>query len=372
MIAALLLPLMLSAADPAIRVWINQDGRFVPGDYARIQVWTKEPGYLLILQADPNGQLRVLFPLNPGDNNYLPGGERYELKDRDGREGFTIDATSGHGMVYAAVSPSPFHFSQYRRIDSWDYQALAPAMLPPEPESELTDLVARMAPGDFDHDVVTYEVIERVVYATDNGADSSHTFVPDGFADGWFVSPFFLGCSPFFFDCSPFAFAPCFQCPFFFNPFFREPALITRFGPRRFVPGTGAVASVRDRRSGAMTRGAWPVDVSRGQQQPVALAQRGSWPVDLSPRSLQLAAMARRANWPMDVSPRPRSPGPGMLLHPMSGGGIGLRARMEPVRLSGATGFSDGSAPEPVSSPGLRSFVPHATPSLHGLGLRPR
>ena len=346
MIGAFLLPLMLSS-DPAIRVWINQDGRFVTGDYARVQVWTKDPGYLLILHADPDGQLRVVFPLNPGDNNYLRGGERYELKDRNGREGFAIQGASGHGMIYAAVSPSPFHFSDYRQIDSWDYQALAPATLPPEPESELTDLVARMAPGEFDHDVVTYEVIERVVYASDTGSDTSHTFVSDDFADGWFVSPFFLGCSPFFLDCNPFAFVPCFQCPVFFDPFFREPALITRFSPRRIVPGAGA--SVRTRGGGARSQSGWPVDVSQGWQKPVALARPGNWPVDVSPRSTQLVAMARRGGWPMDVSPQRRSAHLVMGLRSVSDGGL------TPQTLIG-----------PGSSPGLRSFAPRAVPSLHG------
>ena len=350
MIPMLLLPLLL-AGDPAVRLWINHDGRFVAGDYARIQVWTKDPGYLLVLHADPNGQLRVLFPLSPGDNNYVQGGEPYELRDREGREGFVIDGSSGRGMVYAAVSPSPFRFDQFRQIDAWDYPALAPAPLPPDPESELTQLVQQMARGDFEHDVVSYQVIERVVYASDDGADTSHTFVSGDFFDGGFASPFFLGCSPFFFSpCFPFS--PCLQCPFSFDPFFREPALITRFAPRRFVPGSGGVAA-RERSNGGTSRQGWPVDAS--------------------PRSSQLAAMARQAGWPMDVSPRHSSLDPASGLRGMGDRVGGLRAPMDPDRLPHAPRLGDRTGLEMAPRPGLRSLTSPTVPSLHGgLGLHPR
>jgi hypothetical protein len=351
MIPALLLPLLL-AGDPAVHLWINHDGRFVAGDYARIQVWTEDPGYLLVLHADPSGQLRVLFPLSPGDNNYVQGGERYELRDREGREGFLIEGSSGQGMVYAAVSTSPFEFDQFRQIDSWDHQALQPSPPPPGPESELTELVQQMARSDFDHDVVSYEVIERVVYASDDGADTSHTVGSGDFFGAGFGSPFFLGCSPFFFNpCFPFQ--PCFQCSSFFDPFLREPALITRFAPRRFVPGSGDVASARERSNRGLSRQGWPVDVS--------------------PRSSQLVAMARQASWPMDVSRRHSSPDPTIGLRGMGDRGGGLRPRMNPERPPDTPRFGDRTGLEMVPSPGLRSLTPPNVPSLHGgLGLRPR
>src|SRR5712691_2652066 len=153
MISALLLPLFLAGtpasiggtpSDPPIQLWINNDRRFLPGDRAKIQVRTKDDGYLLVFHADPDGHLRVLFPLGPDDDNFVRGGKRYDVEGRGGREAFGIDGTSGRGMVYAAVSRNPFRFDGYLRGDHWDYRALAPSRLPREPESELTDLVRRM------------------------------------------------------------------------------------------------------------------------------------------------------------------------------------------------------------------------------------
>ena len=81
MISALLLPLLVSAApaqpaaatrdDPPIRLWISNDRRFLPGDRAKVQVQTEYDGYLIVLHVDPEGRLRVLFPLDPDKDNFV-------------------------------------------------------------------------------------------------------------------------------------------------------------------------------------------------------------------------------------------------------------------------------------------------------------
>jgi hypothetical protein len=172
MLNALLLPLLLAGApvgqneDPAVQLWISSDRRFVPGDRARVHVRAREDGYLVVLHSDADGHLRVLFPLDPSDDNFVRGGKRYEIHDRGGREAFEADRT-GRGMVYAAISRAPFRFDGYVLGDHWDYRTLAPERLPRDPETELTDLARRLAGGSFDYDVLSYDVLERVVYASD-------------------------------------------------------------------------------------------------------------------------------------------------------------------------------------------------------------
>ena len=95
MISALLLSLALGnpaqpvarppqaqADDPAIRVWLNDDGRFQRGDEAKAYVRTREDGYLLVLHVDPDNRLRVLFPLDPDDDNFVRGGKKYQILGR--------------------------------------------------------------------------------------------------------------------------------------------------------------------------------------------------------------------------------------------------------------------------------------------------
>ena len=110
----------------------------------------------------------MLAPVDPNDDNFVRGGRKYDVKGRNGRESFTIEVSSGRGTVYAAYSAAPFRFEAYTLGDHWDYKALAPNILPTNPESELNDIVRSMATGSFDYDILTYDVLGRA-YA-DNGS----------------------------------------------------------------------------------------------------------------------------------------------------------------------------------------------------------
>jgi hypothetical protein len=173
MISALLLPLFIEVAsvpvatpqdDPPIRLWINNDRRFLPGDRAKVEVRTRDDGYLLVFHVDPEGHLRMLFPLDPDRDNFVRGGKKYEVRGRGGRESFEVDNTTGTGTVYAAVSRDAFRFDGFVVGDHWDYRALAPSRLPDDPEQDLNELVRRLAQGDFDYDLLNYYVSERVAY----------------------------------------------------------------------------------------------------------------------------------------------------------------------------------------------------------------
>jgi len=234
MFTALLLPLLLAGTppgaaaqaangdDPAIQIWISNDRRFLPGDHAKVQVRTREDGYLLVLHADPDGHLRVLFPIDPKDDNFVRGGRKYEIRGRGGRESFTADDRSGRGTVYAAVSHDPFRVDQFVLGDHWDYRTLAPQRLAADPEPDLNDLVRRMVDGSFDYDVLTYDVIERV-YA-DNYSSSS--YYADSYYGGYDCGYSYFGCgrsyygSPFSISVGLFFGRPYHRRSYFYDPYF--------------------------------------------------------------------------------------------------------------------------------------------------------
>ena len=182
MYPALLLPLLFAAAPgepaatppsvPAIQIWLNNDRRFFPGDQGRVQVQTLEDGYLVVLHVDPDGHLRVVFPVDPTDDNFIRGGKKYEVRGRAGRETFDVDNRTGHGTIYAAVSKSAFRFDDFVVGDHWDYKTIAPNRLPEDPESDVTELVRKMSQGSFDYDLLGYDVIEHV-YASSGYYDNS-------------------------------------------------------------------------------------------------------------------------------------------------------------------------------------------------------
>jgi hypothetical protein len=218
--------------DPPIQIWIDNDGRFLRGDRARVHVRTEDDGYLVVLQTDTEGHVRVLFPLDPTDDNFVRGGKKYEVEGRGGRDAFDVGDRSGRGTVYAAVSRSPFRFDEFVLSDHWDYRALAPQPLPEDPEQDLTELARRMAQGSFDYDVLGYYVVDRVVYADDYSYRSSAGFYYDDFGCGYYRScgsglsvSLFFG-RPFYrrhyYGPYHYAYDPLYD-PFFYDPFYYRP-----------------------------------------------------------------------------------------------------------------------------------------------------
>src|SRR3954467_923679 len=101
-----------ASKDPPVHVWLNSDGTYDYGDRAKVYAKSAQDGYLIVLRSDAAGRVRVLFPLDPQDEQRVIGGKKYELKSRGGREAFVADDTAGHGSVLAAISESPFRVEQ--------------------------------------------------------------------------------------------------------------------------------------------------------------------------------------------------------------------------------------------------------------------
>src|SRR6266511_5093936 len=100
MLLALALAVLAPTGDPPIRVKISDDV-FIRGERARVRVKTTESGYLLVLRADAQGRIRVLFPLEPGDDQAIRGGKEVEIRGRGGRESTRLN--SSHVKISYAV-----------------------------------------------------------------------------------------------------------------------------------------------------------------------------------------------------------------------------------------------------------------------------
>src|SRR5437588_12193704 len=125
----MLLPLMLSLVgsalapanaasarvvsdDPPIKVWLNHDN-FQRGDKARVNARLADDGYVVVLRADADGRVRVLFPLDPGDDAFVRGGETIEVRGRGDRDAFYIDERAASGPVLAARSAERWQFDPF-------------------------------------------------------------------------------------------------------------------------------------------------------------------------------------------------------------------------------------------------------------------
>src|SRR5258705_13581314 len=103
MMLPLLLSLVVSATDdPPVKVWLNHDNYFERGDKARVNVRLGDDGYVLVLRADADRRVRVLFPLDPSDDNFVRGRETIDVRGRAAREAFYVDDPEGSGLVLVA------------------------------------------------------------------------------------------------------------------------------------------------------------------------------------------------------------------------------------------------------------------------------
>lgn len=178
--------------DPPVRVWLSKRDAVERGDRIKVRVRTAEDGYLIVLHADPEGRVRVLFPLDPVDDHFIRGGRDYEVRGRGDREAITVNVANGLGTVYAAFSRDPFRFDGLVRNTHWDYAQTGVWRVGDDPEGELTTLVDTMAPGSrVVYDLVYYDVYDTVAY--------TRRYHPGYYGSGYY-DPFY--CDVFY--CSPF------------------------------------------------------------------------------------------------------------------------------------------------------------------------
>ncbi len=244
MITAMLLPLLavsaphptpkmgLPLADPPVKVWLNDD-RLERGDRAKVYVKADRDGYVVVLHAEPDGRVRVLFPLDPTDDDYIKAGETYEVRGRGDRNAFTVYDSRGEGVVFAAFSPDPFRFDAFVRQDHWDYRVDA-FRVGDDAEADLTELARQMAgQSEFEYDLVHYDVSQQVAYG-----GSYYPYYPyySGWYDPWYRpwrSGFFIGVSigrPWYYSCwycDPWYYDPWYS-PYYYhtawyNPYYYDP-----------------------------------------------------------------------------------------------------------------------------------------------------
>ncbi len=188
-----MLALLLVLAQSPVTVQLNHD-QFTSGDHARVYVQSAQDGHLVVLHADPDGRIRVLFPLDPRDDDFIRGGRKFELRGRADRDAFQVEGDEGSGTVLAAVSPDPLSYDAFVHNDHWDFRALGgpSSTVRDDPLAKLLDIVQRMSgdsSGRFNYDVTTY-VVRANRLASANGYGYGYGWdYPYNFGVG-FYNPF--------------------------------------------------------------------------------------------------------------------------------------------------------------------------------------
>ena len=309
----MLVPLLLSVAlvgpprvdDVPVRVRLNHQQLEV-GDRARVYIKTARDGFLVILHADPQGRVRVLFPIDPDADNFVRGGRELELRSRSDREALQTDA-EGSGTVLAAFSVDAFQFDELTRNGHWDFLALGgpDEQVKNDPLAGLLEIVNNMArEHQFDYDAATY-FVGSVDYASDygyHGHGYGHSHVGIHFGFGYY--PFAFGFAygyPFWYGGFAYGYPYYPYSPYgvgygyrtaSFGGFNRKEPNLPRFEPTQPRVRSTSLSGDGDRRGSIQPR-------------------------SIQPRSIQ----PRRTPSRTSVGPRPRSSSGGRSISKPAGGG---------------------------------------------------
>jgi len=150
----------VAASDPPVRVKLSDD-RLVMGERAKVYVQTATDGYLLVLRMDTQGNIRVLFPLDPTDNTTIRARHKLEVRGRGDRDAFTVSERKGAGMVLAVRADHPFNLAAFTTSGHWNAAELVPDSATNDPEAAMLGIVDRMTDGHYDFDALSYTVGSR-------------------------------------------------------------------------------------------------------------------------------------------------------------------------------------------------------------------
>lgn len=153
---------------PSVEVWTDHDGVYHRGDRVRVRFQTDEDAYVTVFRVDTDGRVRVLFPLDPWEDNFARGGHKYEVEARGGGGSFRVDDYPGEGYLFAIASADPFNYTTYVRGDHWDYREIAAGgRITGDPYVALGDLISAIVPANYvaySYDVAPYYVDQHYEY----------------------------------------------------------------------------------------------------------------------------------------------------------------------------------------------------------------
>jgi hypothetical protein len=166
---ALVMPVRAPArTDPPIRLKLS-DNTLTTGQREKIRVRTAADGYLVVLRTDTQGNVRVLFPINPTDEGAIQGGRDFEVRGRGDRDAFAAFENPGSGAVLAAWAHQPFTFTDFESNGHWIQAGLVADSAAADPEAVMLGVVDRMSAGPYQYDIEGYTVSHRQYRAVHGG-----------------------------------------------------------------------------------------------------------------------------------------------------------------------------------------------------------
>ena len=159
-------PARLPVAAGRVAVWSDRDDDpYDRGDAARVYLSAQEAAHVAVFRVDTDGRIRVLYPREPWGDTWVRESSKLEVAGGGKGHTFVVDDDPGIGYLFAISSRRPFDFDDIALGDHWDYRAIDGGRITGDPYVALTNLAARITPGDdYDYDVSPYYVERRYDY----------------------------------------------------------------------------------------------------------------------------------------------------------------------------------------------------------------
>ncbi|HEY6808767.1 MAG TPA: DUF4384 domain-containing protein, partial [Gemmatimonadales bacterium] len=105
---------------PKVEVWTdNGNDPYRSGDGVSVHIRADQDAYVTVLRVDTDGRVRMLFPREPWEDNFVRGTREYEVEGAVSSNAFTIDDAPGVGYIFAVASADPFVYDPIESGDHW-------------------------------------------------------------------------------------------------------------------------------------------------------------------------------------------------------------------------------------------------------------
>jgi len=159
---------VVDASSPGIRLWTSHGEVYRRGERVRIFFRTEQDAHVTIFRVDTDGRVRVLFPREPSEDNYVRGGYTYDVPNYGQHDAFVVDDDPGVGYVFGVASGEPFTYDQVTSSDQWDLALVSDGgRIHGDPGQSLEDLVQFIVPQgatDYDTHLLPYDVEQHFDY----------------------------------------------------------------------------------------------------------------------------------------------------------------------------------------------------------------
>ncbi len=158
------------AMEVGTRIWLDRgEGAVLQrGDRLRIYYEVEEDAFVTVFRVDTDGNVRLIHPAAPTQNNYARGGRQYRVLLPDSPY-WLVDDAPGLGYFFIVASLEPFALTQlpFHLAGGWDL-ALVGRQVYGDPYEAMDDYVAAVLPdwGEavFGLDFLTYSVGDQHEY----------------------------------------------------------------------------------------------------------------------------------------------------------------------------------------------------------------